>query len=133
MNRLRRTFGQLGIRRGDIFVFAVLLAGSLVLGILFALRQPEAEYVSVRVDGVETARLSLHTDCVYQISAGNTIEIYGGSVRMIHADCPDKICMKTGSVSQIGHSIVCAPNRVVVLITGGSHDRDGNAYDAVAN
>ena len=119
MNRLRRTFGQLGIRRGDIFVFAVLLAGSLVLGILFALRQPEAEYVSVRVDGVETARLSLHTDCVYQISAGNTIEISGG--------------MKTGSVSQSGHSIVCAPNRVVVLITGGSHDRDGNAYDAVAN
>ena len=45
---------------------------------------------------------------------------------MTHADCPDQICVKTGSISRSGQSIVCAPNRVVVTVTG--EDKDAQLY-----
>lgn len=127
MKRLHNTLRRLGIKRGDAAIFAALLLLSVILGILFCMNQKKPEYVSVRVDGMEVARLPLHIDCVYRISDDNTIEISGGSVRMTYATCPDKICVKTGAVSKTGHSIVCAPHKVVVLITGGD---DEKAYDA---
>ena len=130
MDKLRSSFRQLGITRGDLILLTGLLAFSGILGLILALRQPEPEYVSVRVDGTEVALLPLDNDCVYRISDGNTIEISGSIVRMTYADCPDKICVKTGAISQSGHSIVCAPHKVVVLITGGN---DRRSYDAITN
>lgn len=130
MNRLNRSLRKLGIKRGDIFLFAALMAFTVMLGIIFAFNRPEPATVSVRVDGMEIARLPLHIDRVYRISDDNTIEISGGSVRMIYATCPDKICVKTGAISKSGHSIVCAPHKVVVLIIGG---RDDKTYDVITN
>ena len=130
MNRLHRSLRKLGIKRGDVIVFVSLMALSLILGFLFAVHQPKPEYVSVRVDGMEITRLPLYIDRVYKISDDNIIEISGGSVRMTYATCPDKICVKTGAISDSQHSIVCAPHKVVILITGG---RDDQSYDAITN
>lgn len=48
--------------------------------------------------------------------ASNIIVIDDGHADVIAADCPDKICVNTNPVSEIGNSIVCMPNRVVVSI-----------------
>ena len=130
MNRLRRTLGRWGIKRGDLIVLAALLAFSAVLGIAFIVCRPEPEYVSVKADGMEIARLPLDEDCVFRVGDGNTIEICGGSVRMMEADCPDKICVKTGSISRSGQSIVCAPHKVVVTVIGKNDNRN---YDVITN
>ena len=58
------------------------------------------------------------------LSKGNT------AVRMIDAECPDKICVKTGAVSRSGQSIVCAPHKIVVTVTGGKATSD---YDVKTN
>ena len=92
--------------------------------------QPKPEYVSVREDGMEIARLPLNIDRVYRINDSNTIEISGKSVRMTEASCPDRICIKTGAISRSGQSIVCAPHRIVVTIIG---DREPSPYDAITN
>ena len=119
MNKLKNALGALGITRADIVLTTALLAFSVAAGCVIYALSPEPQYVSVNVGGVEICRLPLQNDVIYKISESNTIEISGGSVRMIYADCPDKICMHTGRISKSGQSIVCAPNRVVVSITGG--------------
>lgn len=125
MNRLKDACRELGITRADIALTAALLAICGAAGGLIGALSPAPQSVSVRVDGEEVAVLPLDTDTTYSIAEGNTIEIKGGRVRMIYADCPDKICMHTGEISESGQSIVCAPNRVVVSITGGNT----NQYD----
>lgn len=129
MNKLQHSLNRLGITRGDIFLAASLLLFSAALGIIIAFTRPEPEYVTITVDGTEICRLPLDEDGTYSIGEGNTIQISDGSVRMIYADCPDKICVKTGSISHSGQSIVCAPHKIVVTITGGN----SSVYDTHTN
>ena len=130
MNSFFRFIKALGIKRGDLILAAALLLMSAALGAVFALNQPEPKYVSIRVEGREITRIPIDMDCRYSIGEGNTIEISGGSVRMIYADCPDKICVKTGSISQSGQSIVCAPHKISVTIIGGNENA---SYDIRTN
>lgn len=48
----------------------------------------------------------------------NVIEIDNGQVKIIDADCPDKICVKTYAISKAGESIICLPHKLVVRIIG---------------
>lgn len=47
-----------------------------------------------------------------------TVHIRGGKVWVSDADCPDKVCERTGEIGRSGQSIVCLPNGVAVRITG---------------
>ena len=130
MNRLPQKLRGLGLKRGDLILAALLLLLSAAAGIVFAVNQPRPVYVSVKVDGMEITRLPIDSDCVYRITDGNTIQISGGTVRMIYADCPDKICIKTAPISRSGQSIVCAPHKIVVTVSGGTGSPD---YDVHTN
>ncbi|AKN34060.1 membrane protein [Clostridium carboxidivorans P7] len=48
----------------------------------------------------------------------NIIEILPGKIRIKDADCPDKICVKTGWISEPGQSSVCLPHRLMITIEG---------------
>jgi hypothetical protein len=48
----------------------------------------------------------------------NIVQIENGGVRMLDADCRDKICIKEGFIDKNGETIVCLPNRFVVEIKG---------------
>ena len=61
----------------------------------------------------------------------NVLEIGTGYVRMVSADCPDQICVKTGSISKPGETIVCLPHRVAVTIREKGADNE-NGVDAQA-
>ncbi|MBQ9903031.1 MAG: NusG domain II-containing protein [Clostridia bacterium] len=130
MNRFTDSFRKLGIRRGDLLLALSLFLLSAALGGLFLLNIPAPEYVLIKKDGAEVARLPLGQDCRYSIGDGNIIEISGGSVRMTYADCPDRICVKTGSISRSGQSIICAPHKVTVTIIGKN---DTPSYDVITN
>lgn len=54
----------------------------------------------------------------------NVILVENGCISMLSADCPDKLCVKQGRISNIG-SIICLPNKVIIEI-----DRDSDV-DAV--
>jgi len=49
----------------------------------------------------------------------NILEITHYSVRVIYADCPDKLDIQAGAITRPGNIIVCLPNRLVVRL--GSH------------
>lgn len=48
----------------------------------------------------------------------NIIEISNGRVRILDADCPDKICVNDGFKSKPGEILVCLPHKVVIEIKG---------------
>lgn len=77
--------------------------------------------VEISVDGEVVKTLSLDKDSNLVIEGfgggSNRILIENGRVKVSEADCPDKVCVKQGFVSQNGESIVCLPNRMIARIT----------------
>ena len=54
----------------------------------------------------------------------NLIEILPGKIRIKDADCPDKICVKEGWISQGGQLIVCLPHKLIISIEGKNNTVD---------
>ena len=100
-----------------LVLLVVILIGFLVVRFQ---RQKDAFIVDVSVDGttVATYRLNDEVDTWIDGYQGgkNHLVIHDGCARIEEADCPDKLCVKQGTVSQSGESLVCLPNRVVVTI-----------------
>lgn len=46
----------------------------------------------------------------------NEIQILPGSIGVISADCPDKLCVHQGFVSDSGLPVICLPNRLVIQL-----------------
>lgn len=58
----------------------------------------------------------------------NTFRIENGIVKMIEADCNDKFCCNTESVSKVNEQIICLPHRLIIsLYQNGSEGE----YDAI--
>ena len=77
----------------------------------------------VSVDGQVIRELPLTEDAVFDIDGldgNNHLIIKDGMCFIEEADCPDKLCVKQGKISEVGQSIICLPHRVVVTIKGES-------------
>ena len=77
--------------------------------------------MAVSVDGTEYTRVPLSTCEIIEVTDENgrcinRIAVNNGSVCMEYADCPDQVCVKTGTVK--AGDIVCLPHRVIVSVTG---------------
>ena len=118
--------------KGDklLIVFVIILA---VISSLFIKRQAfstSGKYISVQVNGKEIKKIIFDSQLIgnripIQTEYGyNLIEIGDENVRVIEADCPDKIDVKQGYISSIGETIVCLPNKLVVEIKGLDKDTE---------
>ena len=57
-----------------------------------------------------TADIAGETCCV------NEIEVRPGSIGIISADCPDKLCVGQGFISDTRLPVTCLPNRLVIQL-----------------
>ncbi len=84
----------------------------------------DSKYVSIQVNGKEIKKIIYDKSIIGKTIAieteygYNLIEIGDEEVRVIEASCPDKIDVKQGYITNIGETIVCLPNRLVVEIKG---------------
>lgn len=110
--------------KGDKYLIIVVLLLSFV-GIYFVKYHSTNggnKYISIQVDGEEIKKISFGANMVgktidIETKFGyNKIEIGDEKVRVIEADCPDKLDVKQGWISNQGEVIVCLPNRMVVEI-----------------
>lgn len=62
-------------------------------------------------------RLSISTD-----HGNNTIVINGNEIKIVDADCKDELCIKQGSISKIGKTLICLPNELIIEIKGDEYD-----------
>ena len=53
---------------------------------------------------------------VEQDGKHNVVLVENGSISMLSADCPDKLCVKQGAISHSGYPIVCLPNKVIIEV-----------------
>ncbi len=46
----------------------------------------------------------------------NEIEVRPGSIGILSADCPDRLCVRQGFISDTKLPITCLPNRLVIQL-----------------
>ena len=116
-------------KHGDIWLILGVLAIAAGLFVLLWFTPDRGAAVEVTVDGTVYATLPLDTPATLTIpgenGVTNTLVIADGRASVTHADCPDRVCVRTGAISRTGQSIVCLPGRVVVTVVGGSPALDG--------
>ena len=122
-------YPSLPLTRGDRAIYLVLVS-ALLLSFLCSLAAPlfrgNAGTVRIDADGVVSV-FPLGTDADYTVtSRGYTliVSVCGGGVSVSSADCPDRLCEKTGVIRCAGQSVVCLPARVIVTVEGGVSDAD---------
>ncbi len=124
------------MKRFDIWIilFFVVLAG-----ILFGIfkmnfgKEAAQKYVEITYKGEQIQSFLLEEKKVgdripIETELGkNIVEIGEGSVRILEADCPDQVCVRTGWISNPGQTVVCLPHKLVVEIKGGE-ESETDAY-----
>ena len=58
----------------------------------------------------------------------NIVHVEPGAVSVTEADCPDKVCVNQGIITDSAYPIVCLPHKVTVRIVAGENS---NEIDAV--
>lgn len=109
--------------RSWILLFGAIAA--LCIAACFFLFGGEAKTTAeISVDGKLYRTVSLQEDRVLQIDTPhghNTVEIAGGKLQVIAADCPDGFCMAQPPRNS-GAPIVCLPHRLVISFVSGEYD-----------
>lgn len=121
------------LKKQDIVLLAVMLAGVLLLGAFLMLTRKSGAEVIVKVAGKQVATFSMNKNTKYTIhgvnGGTNELIIEDGQVWLEEASCPDKLCVHQGKIKYSGESIICLPNKVSVTI---QDENDTNGVDVVA-
>lgn len=118
--------------KGDkaLVVIVVMLS---IFSLVFIRKQglsKDDRYVSVQVNGEEINKIYFDKKLVgeeirVETEYGyNVVKLGDEEVSVIEASCPDKLDVLQGSISKIGQTIVCLPNRLVIEIKGTDDDVD---------
>ncbi|WHH61059.1 NusG domain II-containing protein [Petroclostridium sp. X23] len=115
-----------------VLMLAVSFAGMLIVNIFFYGQAGTS--VVIEVNGQPYAKYNFNeiTSSKYieiQTQYGyNKVEIDKNRVRVVEADCPDKLDVLAGWISKSNQMIVCLPNRLVIKIEGKDTGLDGVVY-----
>lgn len=101
----------------DVLIVLIVLILCL-LPIVSLFFRSEGDTVSITYDG-KTTNYSLSQNATIPLKDGKIIvKIDSGSVKVVTNDCENGICMHGAPISEVGESIVCIPNSLVVKIIG---------------
>lgn len=110
--------------RYDLLLAALVLAAA---GVLWLFSRPggQGAWAVVTMEGEEIGRYHLSEDLTLTLGDGdyNVLEIRSGAAAIVEANCGDHTCVRTGSISREGETIVCLPHELVVEIRGGEESR----------
>ncbi len=124
------------LKKGDIFLIAVILffvfTGIILpkvfkekanVHIVAIIKQGDKVIKEIDLDKIkEPQRMEIHGE--YSL----VISVEKGRIRFEEADCPDKLCVKTGWISKPGDTSVCLPGRTIIKIKGKKAEVDGVTY-----
>lgn len=117
--------------KNDLILMAVLLVTICVISVFlcFMNRDFSELEVEISVDGETVYTFPLGEDSKYnmelQLETGNYLVIENGFVYLKDADCPDKLCVRQGKISEVGQSIICLPHRLIIKINGHRENSSG--------
>lgn len=108
-----------------ICIFVLLILSCFVV-ILFSQAGTNKNIARIYQDGnlVEEIDLSKVKQNKEISLAGNIIAVESGRICMKEANCPDKLCVRQGWISNSVVPIVCLPNKVVIELSNKAADAD---------
>ncbi len=112
-------------------IFIAIFAGLAIVSLLIILKvktaKTDASAAEIVQDGnviqtVDLSSVSEPYDITLRTEDGgyNTIHVEQGSIRVSEADCPDRLCVKQGEITNGIYPIVCLPHRLTVRIVENS-------------
>ncbi|MGN0163436.1 MAG: NusG domain II-containing protein [Candidatus Ornithomonoglobus sp.] len=117
-----------------ILIFALLCLLCMAVWIVRSRNTADYKIAEIKQNGELIKKLDLSLvdePFEFDISDGNgganTIRIEKGRIAVINANCPDKICVHQGFISNGSVPIVCLPHKLTITVTGDSEE-----YDAIA-
>lgn len=113
------------LKKADIILFfAVILTAAVFF--LLSLLADGGVCAVVYVDGEEIGRYALDVDATFTVPSEdggfNTVTVKDGEAYVADADCPDRTCVHSKSVSRTGERVICLPHRLMIVVESG----DGN-------
>lgn len=112
-------------KKWDIIIIVFLICLSFIPELVFGVmmgKNYNGTYAEITIDGklYRKIPLSEHSgDEQIDIKTAygyNTIEIKDKSIKVIDADCKDKICLRSGFISEPGQIIVCLPHKLMIEV-----------------
>ena len=107
--------------KNDILLIAIVLVLALGIWCYTLLSRQSGGEAVVSINGEEVLRLPLNKDTSITLGEGehiNVLVIENGKAAVTEASCPDHVCIDQGWVSYSGQSIVCLPNKLVIVFVG---------------
>ena len=108
------------MKKSDIYLILVLVIIGIVGYATVKMFSASGKAVYINVDGNIIGQYDLYSTNTIEIKnsdkISNVIVIDNGYVYMKEADCPDKVCINQGRISNNTQSICCAPNRLIITI-----------------
>lgn len=122
------------MKKNDIIlIVAILICAGLYFGITKYNESKEtALKAEIYVNNKLYKSVSLNKEKTININENgkiNVVHIHDGGVEIEDANCPDKVCVKTGFIETTSRNIVCIPNKVQVKIIG----QDKSEIDSISN
>lgn len=110
-------------RKRTVLILALALLVAATVSFLLVQRQrsrQEGTKAMVQVAGQESRELDLSKDQELWVGdpeiGRNLIRVKDGTVMVVQADCPNKVCVLTGPISGEGEFIACLPHGVLIYI-----------------
>ena len=107
-------------KRNDLILAVVMILVAAAGFLWYNFSKEEGGYVALIQNGTEIQSFSLNEEQEYRIELEdgryNLLQIQGGKVYMKEASCPDQICVNHRPVSNVGETIVCLPNEIVLKV-----------------
>ena len=107
-----------------IALFAVLAAILALLSFLLLRQREEGTKVEILQDGavireIDLSRIAEEESFRVEWAGGyNLVEVRPGAIRVSEADCPDRICVGMGWLTDGAAPIVCLPHRLMLRRKG---------------
>ncbi|HHV29042.1 NusG domain II-containing protein [Acetivibrio mesophilus] len=125
------------LKKGDLIIlgFAIILIAASFIGVsIYKSSGENARKIAVIIkDNQEIKRIDI--DAVSEPMEITVLGEYNdivlvekGRIRFKEADCPDKVCVNTGWLTEKGDMAVCLPNKTMIKIEGQSDDVDIVTY-----
>lgn len=127
MKFLKRT--NIKVNKKELLIIFILLIVALFSFLIFRISGQGAK-VEIKISQELYGTYDLLTDqeIIIKDKEGLTLMnslIKNGKVQVLTSNCPDKICIESGSIEFSGQTIVCLPNKVVIKIIGDDAEIDG--------
>ncbi len=120
MNNIQRHY-HIQIKPGDIILSIALLIVSLMCMWMIIHGKTSGEEADIYLDGklVQTVRLNKNQNIELVSTLGEiNIHVNNHKIWIHQVACPDQTCKKMGKITKTGETIVCVPNKLVIVIKG---------------